>query len=415
MKSTLLLSFGLLASMLNCQAQSVTLTVSEHPVCTVKNQPVVIRTHALKQFAEQEYEHIAVFHNGRELSSQHDDLNADGIIDEIAFLIDIEQNQPCQVELRLVEQHPIFQREVNAQMWVKGAVGGEFKQHTAEGKTYGIKPVTQQTFYPGDDSFHKMHHHGVAFESDTMAYRIYFDKRQTIDVYAKKMPRLELEQCLWYPDDTQLANGFGDDVLKVGNTIGVGSVRPLNGSKLGNIDKFAERTQRIVAQGNIRTICETEVIGWQTEGKTTDMTVRYTLYAHHRDVLCEIFLSSPIEHLVTGVQRVGNGNIYKDSTLLGSWGTDWPVNDTIKYAKETIGLGVYVPKEYIQSHVEDSRNNLFVLQPTKYIFFYLTVVAQKEANPPAHTEEEFWEYLRTYRNTTANILTLPDSLHEKRR
>ena len=38
-----------------------------------------------------------------------------------------------------------------------------------------------------------------------MAYRIYFDKKQTVDVYGKYHKQLELARSLWYPTDEQLA------------------------------------------------------------------------------------------------------------------------------------------------------------------------------------------------------------------
>lgn len=404
MKATMFLFACLLPAALVANVRTATLTLDPSPARSIRDCPVSVRTEQLPQFSEADYEQLAVFHNGEEISSQRDDTDGDGKIDEIAFLIDLHENTPCVVEIRPVERHKEFPREVNAQMWLKGPAGGEFKQHTAEGKSYGIKSVTEQTFYTSEDSFHKMHHHGVAFESALMAYRIYFDKRQTIDVYAKKTPRRELEACLWYPNDEQLAAGFGDDVLKVGNTIGVGSVRPWNGNKLTNIDKYSKRTQRIVATGNIRTICETETTDWQTEGKTVTMIVRYTLYARHRDVLCEVFVSEPLQQLATGVQRVGTGHFHTAHNLSGSWGTDWPVNDTVKYAKETIGLGVYVPEEYIQDHAEDARNNLIVLRPATYLRFFLTVVSQKENNPPAGNEEEFIAYLHTFRREADTYL-----------
>ena len=55
-----------------------------------------------------------------------------------------------------------------------------------------------------DNMYNRMHHHGVAFESEIMAYRLYFDNKQTVDMYGKKIPRLELEESLWYPTDEQL-------------------------------------------------------------------------------------------------------------------------------------------------------------------------------------------------------------------
>lgn len=386
-----------LAPFSGASAFSLVYTIDNNPLADCKDCPVALPLSRFPECPVEQRARLAVFLGGEEISSQLDDLNADGIPDEIAFLMDIRKGVPAEIELRTVSQRAVFPKEVHAQMFIKGPVGGDFRPIYAEGKHYGIKPVTEQSFLPADKSFNLMHHHGVAFESSLMAYRIYFDKRQTVDVYAKKTPRLELAESLWYPNDDQLAAGFGDDVLRVGNSIGVGSVRAYDGERLVKMDRFRKRTQRILAQGNIRTVCEVELSGWQLSGDTVDIRVRYTLYARHRDVLCEVFLSHAVPNLVTGVMKISDGDVFTDGTLLGSWGTDWPVNDTVKYPKETIGIAVYVPELYAASYVSDSDNHLICLAPSDYLRFYLTAVSQKENNPPAVTMSSFWTYISDWR------------------
>ena len=287
-----------------------------------------------------------------------------------------------------------------------------FRVIEAEGQTRYIVPISEWTASPEVDTYHELHHHGVALESDLMAYRIYFDRKQTIDVYAKKTPRIELPTSFWYPNDEQLADHYGDDVLRVSGTIGVGSVKPWRDGKMRHIEPVESRTQRIVFQTPDSAAMEVSVKGWQTEGKTVDMTVRYTLLAHHRDMRCEVFLSELVDSLCTGVQQVPYKNpdqcpdsficaedINCEGVLLGSWGTDWPVNDTVKYAKETVGLGVFVPKEYATKKMIPATPNLVCLfRPATYLRFYLTCVAQKEDNPPARTAEEFYAFLVQWAN-----------------
>ena len=61
---------------------------------------------------------------------------------------------------------------------------------------------TMPNYVGKGDTYHQLHHHGVAVESELMAYRIYFDKKQTIDPYCKKKPQLELAHSYWYPNDS---------------------------------------------------------------------------------------------------------------------------------------------------------------------------------------------------------------------
>lgn len=386
-------------------AKSVSVRISNGAVAQ-ENCPVVLGLDSLP-FSIPQRQHLAVFDKGQELASQIDDLDGDGKADELSFEISLQAYEQRVLTVRPTRKPTAFEWGTWAQMYRKGEIGGEFVPCTAEGKTYGIKALQTQTFDPQAKSFRLMHHHGVALESDLMAYRLYFDNRQTVDVYAKKTPRLELAQSLWYPNEQQLAAHFGDDVLKVGNTIGVGSLRPWNGEKLLTFAPFETRTQRIVSTGKVRSIVEIDLQGWQTEGKSVHLKVRYTLYAHHRDMLCEVFLSEPLPHLVTGVQQVGEAGVWmSQNNLVGAWGTDWPVNDTIHYAKETVGLGVCVPRSYAVKAVGIDRNLLLPLPEQAYLCFYLTTVAQKEDNPPARTSDSFFQFLLQWQKELENRPTI---------
>lgn len=295
-------------------------------------------------------------------------------------------------------------RGVHAQMYLKSktALPG-FVAHTAEGKSYFIRSVSEARFYPGEDSYHSMHHHGVAFENPWIAYRIYFDKKQTIDIYAKKTPGLELDAAKWYPTDEQLAAGFGDDILRVSGAIGVGACKPWSGQKMLHFDDVACRIERIVRLDKRCAVVEIVDSAWLApDGKHYDLTTRYTAYAHRRDVQVEVFASDSLSCLVTGVMAVPVGATqgrYTDSTLVASWGTAYPVNDTVKYAMETVGLGVYVPREYVACPVRDKNNELLLLRPGTYWCYYLTATGLKENNPAAMDYEEWIAYLRRWRTT----------------
>ena len=300
-------------------------------------------------------------------------------------------------------------------------------------------PITEWTdtlpnYVGKGDTYHSLHHHGVAVESELMAYRIYFDKKQTIDPYCKRTPQLELAQSHWYPNDSLLAIGYGDDILRVSGTVGVGSVKywqiknqksKISDGKLCHIEPVAERTQRIVSQSRTSATIEVSVRGWQipsdprapsVPSPLVDLTTRYTMRAGHRDLRCDVLLSDTLSGLCTGVQTIPakapnqNSKILNlqlpNGVLLASWGTDWLVNDTVKYPKETVGLAVFIPHPYAGTLVQDKSNNLCLLkskitnQKSKMCataHFYLIVCgATKENHPVATSAEEWFTYLRRW-------------------
>ena len=275
----------------------------------------------------------------------------------------------------------------------------------AEGKTRHCFPISEWSDTPEKDTYHSLHHHGVAVESELMAYRIYFDKKQTIDPYCKRTPQLELATSFWYPNDSLLAAGFGDDILRVSGTVGVGSVKYWNGQKHTHIEPVSQRSQRIVRQTRNSATIEVAVQNWQVEDKNIDMQVQYTMLAGHRDLRCDVFLSQPVEGLCTGVQSIPAKKLPNDSlwlceelengVLLASWGTDWPVNDSAKYAKETVGLAVFIPNKYAGARVRDKQNNLCLLQQSaagnQYsAHFYLTCCGATKENQPVATNATDW-------------------------
>lgn len=273
----------------------------------------------------------------------------------------------------------------------------------AEGKTRHCYPITEWTANEKTDTYHSLHHHGVAVESKQMAYRLYFDKKQTVDVYCKRKPQLELAQSYWYPNDSLLEAGCGDDILRVSGTVGVGSVKYWDGTKQVHIEPVAERTQRILKSQKNQATIEVAVKDWQIEGKTENMSVQYTMYAGHRDLRCDVYTTHPIEGLCTGVQTIpAKGGcdtvtiILPNGVLLASWGTDWPVNDTVKYAKETVGLGVFIPKPYAGTPVHDKQNNLCLLKGDTAHFYLICCGATKENHPVATNATEWYEYLRRW-------------------
>ena len=285
---------------------------------------------------------------------------------------------------------------------------------------YPITDAYEPAWDPEYDTYHLFHHHGVAVESELMAYRIYFDKKQTIDVYCKRTPRLELAQSCWYPNDRQLAEHYGDDILRVGGTIGVGSVNYWKDGKICHFENVGERGQRIVMQNDSVAVISVSDVDWEVPGKRqmANFHADYTMQAGHRDMRCDVTVSEPVEGLCTGVQMIpakySTARTAEDSMsiqlpngiLIASFGTDWPVNDSVKYAKETVGLAVFIPNAYAGEQVHNKANKLCLLKLSEVSIeyskeykahFYLTCCGvTKEDHPVAKTATEWYEYVKQW-------------------
>lgn len=330
----------------------------------------------------------------QEIPSQLDDLDGDLLPDELAFVIDLPARGTRQVTVTLsaTKTQKTYPPRVFAQMLVRD---------TKKGKHAPVQSIT----VPGTTNFYNMlYGHGPMFESELVGYRIYFNEKQTIDPYGKFNKGLELEKSQFYPNDAQLAQGFGDDVLLVGNSCGVGTLKGWDGQKATHVKPIASRTERILASGPIRTVVEVEVKGWAYQGSELSMTQRYLLYAGHRDLRIETTFARPLRNEVfcTGVQDImGNETVaYSDHQgLAGSWGSHWPVTDTVKYAKETIGIATYIPRKYVLQEVKDADNYLYTLSaPGQTGFHHYTMFTSRKETFGYSTAEEWFAYLQEWKD-----------------
>lgn len=330
----------------------------------------------------------------QEIPSQLDDLDGDLLPDELAFVIDLPARGIRQVTVTLsaTKTQKTYPPRVFAQMLVRDA---------KKGKHAPVQSIT----VPGTTNFYNMlYGHGPMFESELVGYRIYFNEKQTIDPYGKFNKGLELEKSQFYPNDAQLAQGFGDDVLLVGNSCGVGTLKGWDGQKATHVKPIAGRTERILASGPVRTVVEVEVKGWAYQGSELSMTQRYLLYAGHRDLRIETTFARPLRNEVfcTGVQDImGNETVaYSDHQgLAGSWGRHWPVTDTVKYAKETIGIATYISRKYVLQEVKDADNYLYTLSaPGQTGFHHYTMFTSRKETFGYSTAEEWFAYLQEWKD-----------------
>lgn len=331
-----------------------------------------------------------VWEGQTEIASQLDDLDGDRRADELAFVTNLAANaqKTFKVILSSAKSEKRYTQRVYAQMLISDK----------KGKHAPVQSIT----IPGTTSiYNQMHHHGPAFESELVAYRLYFDPKQTVDIYGKFTKGLEIRESQFYPTDEQLRRGFGDDVLRVKSSCGVGTLKGWDGERATHIEPVATRTERIVAYGPVRTITEIEVNDWQYQGKELNMTTRYTLYGGHRDVRVDVLFEDPLtdEVFCTGVQDIQGSHFSSDQEgLIGCWGTDWPVNDTVKYAKETVGLATCIPQKYVKAAVKDPANYLYTIgaKGDRQMHYHTMFTSMKETFG-YRTPEAWFAYMREWK------------------
>ncbi len=337
--------------------------------------------------------------DGMEIPCQLDDLNGDGVYDELFVLTNIGKKKKKTLQVSLSETGaPIA---YPAQVYVEMMLTNKKIKESNKQDLY----ISQLTVDRNVNPYSMLHHHGAAFENDMVAYRIYFDHRQTVDIYGKYKKGLELKETQFYPDKDQKAAGYGDDILWVGETLGLGTLRGWDGQRPTMIKDVEHRGQRIIARGPLRTIVEVRDEAWQQEGSTrpVDMTTLYTLYAGRRDCRVDVSFSRPVNDLqfATGVINVKNSVEFSDHQgLRGCWGIDWPVSekDSAGHKRETVGLGICLPSSNITKELPADKDNYpFVVNiPSDHLTYYITFASDNETFG-MHSAKEWFAFLEEWK------------------
>ena len=362
-------------STLLLMAGSVSIFASETMTVTVQNPVNAPRNDVPVVLPLSDYGIVrsaVVTLNGQEIPCQLDDLDQDEVFDELCFLADFDQKgqKQYQVTLSADGEPRTYPARVYAEMVMANTKDKKLKKH--QQNNY-IESITAR----GDAAYtyNLQHHHGVDFESELNGIRIYFDARQTLDLYGKFKKQLELKDTQFYTTDEQKAQGYGDDVLWVGQTFGLGAFRGWDGQQPTLVEPVRTRTQRIISYGPLRTIVEVIDRGWKADKDKApvNMTLRYTQYAGHRDTDVDVFFNKDVSD-------------YRFST--GIW------------KRETVGLAVLVAQENIVSEEPANKDNYaYVLRVNGRHMAYKVTYTSANETFGYHSAKEWFEHLVAWKKT----------------
>ena len=338
--------------------------------------------------------------DGKEIPSQLDDLDRDCVNDELCFLVNLGKKEKKTYSVSLYEEGE--QAQYPARTFAELCLPSRNKKLAKNQQDIYLKSIAfdKRT----KDPYHYVHSHGICFESDLVAMRVYFDHRQTIDLYGKINPGLVIEKTQFYPSEEQIAAGSGDDCLWVGNTYGLGALRGWDGQNQVLLNDLKYQEQRVISEGPLRAIVELDDRGWTPAPglKPVNATIRYTIYAGHRDFDVDVFFNKDVSNydFATGLINVKGSSEHADGKgLRGCWGSDWPTGkDDGKHKLETVGLGIYVPAQMLAKQMPANKDCYTqVVRPIgNKLSYKLAYTSANETYGPKG-EKEWYEWLKCWK------------------
>lgn len=273
---------------ISVQAQAnFEVSVSNPSKSAKTDAPVVIDLSKLGAIGDIQRAVVTV--DGKEIPSQLDDTNRDCTNDELCFLVDLGKKETKTYQVQLFQEG--VQAKYPARTFAELCLPSKNKKLAKNKQDIYLRSISFDK--KTKDCYHYVHSHGVCFESDLVAMRVYFDNRQTIDLYGKINKGLVVYDTQFYPSDEQLAAGSGDDCLWVGNTYGLGALRGWDGTNQVLLNDVKYQEQRVISEGPLRAIVEVVDNGWVPAPglKPVNATIRYTIYAGHRDFDVDVFFN----------------------------------------------------------------------------------------------------------------------------
>ena len=246
-------------------------------------------------------------------------------------------------------------------------------------------PRIESITYPGNanllDMYNSIYGHGAVIENPWVAYRIYMDNRQSLDLYVKQTPQLELDVTGFYTTPEQMEQGYGCDVLWAGKSVAAGSFRGYQNGNPVTIDSVASRTQTILNPATVQVVDK----DWMFNGHPIQMTQTYSVLPDSRDLFVEIQLEGykPEDVFATGVQKLETDNqgFINPGGVAASWGSNIPDKGHPEFV-EQVGLAIQVNPENIVEAKEDDVNYLFLVKPDSEgkIRYKVTATGDREKN-----------------------------------
>jgi hypothetical protein len=230
---------------------------------------------------------------GKLLPSQCDDMNGDGSWDELVFLCDLNAGESRKLIFEPVEPtaYPVFDERTNLRFCRANEpydkAWGDLRMKTNDTK-YTI-PVYQME--------------GPAWENDVVAFRNYYDARNGIDIYGKRVREMVLDSVGIRGRNYHELAEWGMDILKVGNSLGAGAIAIGIGDSLYRVGPCEEGRFRLISQGPVRTVFELTYKAVPAGDRLYSVKQQISIYAgdnfYRNSVLVEGLKGD--EELVTGI------------------------------------------------------------------------------------------------------------------
>jgi len=112
---------------------------------------------------------------------------------------------------------------------------------------------------------------GPAWENENIAFRMYWDKRNGIDIHGKKVLDMVLDTVGLDRNNYHKMSDWGMDVLKAGNSLGAGTIALMIDGEVHRVGDAREEKVMITEESANRSAFHLDYNGLEIAGRTIDL------------------------------------------------------------------------------------------------------------------------------------------------
>lgn len=248
------------------------------------------------------------------------------------------------------------------------------------------------------DHSYFIRYEGPGWESDKVGYRLYLDWRNAIDVFGKKTSKPILNQVGQDNFDSyHNMQDWGMDILKVGNSLGLGSFGRYDSNQVYHFKNVDSTLVSITNQTDYSAV-NIDYYGWTTADIQTDIAATFSIAPNSRLTKVNLNVSKEFSGLCTGivdhqVDYITELNSKKEWGFIATYGKQSLVPDNL-------GMVVFFKNNEVSNVKKHTDNHLVIFKDNlQSVTYYFAATWEKELNGIS-SKNEFVEYI----NSTLNKL-----------
>lgn len=345
-------------------------------------------------------EAFAIFKNKEEIPSQYN--QNDPVYRGIVFVI--ERMSPKEVLTLKIQykKEGRFSRnytkrtqaeishKINGKFEGRKYIGGEFKN---------VDSLRVPDAHTDHSNF--VRYEGPGWESDKVGYRYYLDWRNAVDVFGKKAAEMVLQEVGLdgFSSYHEMAP-WGMDVMKVGESLGIGSIAYHEGGKARRIDEVDSVTTVVSENGPVFSAITTNYFGWKV-ADGIDLTSHLSIHAGSRLTHQQILFAESGTPLCTGIGKDKKAKTFSHKGDSKSWGylaTYGPQS----LNGDNLGVAVLFPPQDFIDFTEDAKSHIVRLKERYNAIEYCYLAAWELEPGGIKDEAGFLSYLQKTAEELAN-------------